>query len=42
MNVACKVEQITLNCQAQWHGIVSRVDLLDGNGNVVETIKEGK
>ena len=42
VNLTCKVEQITLNCLPQWHGIVSRIDLLDGNGNVVETIKDGK
>src|SRR5262245_13757209 len=42
VNLTCKVEQITLNCLPQWHGIVSQIDLLDGNGNVTQTIKAGK
>jgi hypothetical protein len=27
---------------AQWHGIVTRVDFLNADGRVVETVKEGR
>jgi hypothetical protein len=39
VNLTCKVERITINEVPQWHGIVTRVDLLDGEGNVTRTIK---
>jgi hypothetical protein len=42
VNFTCKVERIVINGVSQWHGIVSRVDFLDGNGRVKSTVKEGK
>lgn len=42
VNLTCKVERININGFAQWHGIATRVDFLDGDGKVVKTIKPGK
>jgi hypothetical protein len=42
VNLTCKVTRITINDVPQWHGIVSQVDLLDGDGNVTRTIKLDK
>ncbi len=42
VNLTCQVKQIVINDVPQWHGVVSRVDFLDGNGQVVDTVKQGK
>jgi hypothetical protein len=42
VNLTCKVERISINTFAQWHGIVTQVDFVDGDGKVVKTIKQGK
>ena len=42
VNLTCKVEQVSINTFAQWHGIVTRVDFVDGDGKVIKTIKQGK
>lgn len=42
VNLTCRIERITINNVPQWHGIVTRVDLLGDDGRVTETIKEGK
>jgi hypothetical protein len=42
VNLTCKVERLVINEVPQWHGIVSRVDFLDGDGNVTDTVKIGK
>lgn len=42
VNIACRVEKIVINRVAQWHGIVTRVDFLNAEGRVVETVKEGR
>jgi hypothetical protein len=39
VNLTCRVRQITINEVAQWHGIVTRVDFLDADGQVTDTVK---
>jgi hypothetical protein len=41
VNLTCRVQQIAINNFFQWHGIVTRVDLLDENGQVSRTVKLG-
>ena len=41
VKLTCKVTKIAINDVPQWHGIVSRVDFVDGNGQVVDTVKQG-
>lgn len=42
VNLTCKVERLVINEVPQWHGIVGRVDFLDGDGMVTDTVKIGK
>jgi hypothetical protein len=42
VNLTCKVRTISINGFEQWHGIVSRVDFLDDDGDVYRTVKVGK
>jgi hypothetical protein len=42
VNLTCKVAKIVINDVPQWHAIVSRVDFVDGNGQVVDTLQQGK
>jgi hypothetical protein len=42
VNLTCRVERLVINDVPQWHGIVSRVDLLGDDGSVAETIRVGK
>lgn len=42
VNLTCKVEQITLNGVPQWHGIVDKVEFIDADGKVTETIGRPK
>jgi hypothetical protein len=39
VNLTCKVEKISVNGFEQWHGIVTAIAFLDGDGKVIETIK---
>jgi hypothetical protein len=39
VNLTCRVQQIVINEVGQWHGIVTRVDFLDGDGQVTDTVK---
>jgi len=42
VKITCKVQKLVINEVPQWHGIVSQVDFLDGDGKVVDTVKQGK
>jgi hypothetical protein len=42
VTLSCRVEQITINTVAQWHGIVTAVSFLDGDGEVIKTVRLGK
>jgi hypothetical protein len=39
VNLSCRVEQVFINRFPQWHGIVTRVDFLDADGRIVDTVK---
>ncbi len=39
VNVTCKVEQLSINSVAQWHGIVTAVAFVGADGRVIETVK---
>jgi hypothetical protein len=39
VNLTCRVQRIVINEVPQWHGIVTRVDFLDGDGQVTDTVK---
>jgi hypothetical protein len=41
VNIVCRIEKIVINRVPQWHGIVTRVDFLDANGRVADTVKGG-
>ncbi len=40
--LTCRVERITINSVAQWHGIVTAVSFIDGDGQVLKTVTAGK
>lgn len=42
VNLVCRIERIVINGVPQWHGIVTRVDFLNGDGRVVDTVKLGE
>jgi hypothetical protein len=42
VTLTCRVERIVINGTEQWHGIVTRIDFLDEDGFVVDTVREGK
>ena len=42
VKITCKVQKLVINEVPQWHGIVSQVDFPDGDGKVVDTVKQGK
>jgi hypothetical protein len=39
VNLTCKVAEISINSVPQWHGIVTAVAFIDGDGRVIETVK---
>jgi hypothetical protein len=39
VNLTCRVSRIVINDVPQWHGIVTRVDFLDGDGRVADTVR---
>jgi hypothetical protein len=41
VRLTCAVERIVINQVPQWHGIVTRVDFLDADGGVTDTVKIG-
>jgi hypothetical protein len=42
VTLTCRVERITINTVAQWHGIVTAVSFIDSDGQVLKTVKVGK
>jgi hypothetical protein len=42
VTIACRVEKLVLNGVPQWHGIVTRVDFLNEDGEVTDTVRVGK
>jgi hypothetical protein len=42
VKITCKVEKIVINDVPQWHGIVTQVDFVDGDGKVTDTVKLDK
>lgn len=42
VRLTCKIEQITINGVPQWHGIVSKVEFTDGDGNTIDTVEQPK
>ncbi len=42
VNLTCKIERLVINEVPQWHAIVGRVDFLDGDGMVTDTVRIGK
>jgi hypothetical protein len=42
VNVTCTVKKLTINGVAQWHGVVSAVAFVDGDGKVTATLKADK
>jgi hypothetical protein len=42
VNLVCRIEKISINGVPQWHGIVTRVDFLDEEGEVTETVSVGR
>ncbi len=39
VNLTCRIERIVINEVPQWHGIVTRIEFLDRNGRVTDTVK---
>jgi hypothetical protein len=39
VNLVCKIEQITINGVPQWHGIVGKVEFVDADGKVTDTVE---
>jgi hypothetical protein len=39
VKITCKVEKLVINEVPQWHGIVTQVDFVDGDGRVTDTVK---
>ena len=42
VNLTCRIDKISINGTPQWHGIVTRVDFLDDEGEVVESVSAGR